>query len=443
MATSEWDALFAQSDYENGLRPGMTKALAIAESSLNPNAVSGAGAQGIMQFMPETAKGLGIDPLDPAQAIPAGGRYLGDLMRQFGGNERLALAGYNAGPGNARTAVEQNWSETAQHYKNVMSNMTSIPTGFDPNGGMAQPGSYGVGFNFSNEKEPLDYKGIMNALIVPQQNAGAKVEDAIQRQLVMQADHRGLGRLQAEHYKDSDEQLMKAAITRAQEETKIANEGAKLTAAGKIAKMISESKSSSNSAAYAMLAKNLGINVDPMASRYVNPNALAEMQYKTNAQIAAEQRAFAQKKELMAMEQAHRMQLAAMGGGRGGGGGRGSKGKQYNIGAYEYTDYGDDKDGKQAQIQYVDEESTLTPDQRAKNVARAVKLGSDWDDKIAEAAEEAYATGSMAPVDKAFNEYGGLLSTIVDGRTRAEMMAKAKNDYDYLSNDISSKYKLR
>lgn len=414
MATSEWDALFAQSDYENGLRPGMTKALAIAESSLNPNAVSGAGAQGIMQFMPETAKGLGIDPLDPAQAIPAGGRYLGDLMRQFGGNERLALAGYNAGPGNARTAVEQNWAETAQHYKNVMSNMTSIPTGFDPNGGMAQPGSYGVGFNASNEKEPLDYKGIMNALIVPQQNAGAKVEDAIQRQLVMQADHRGLGRLQAEHYKDSDEQLMKAAITRAQEETKIANEGAKLTAAGKVAKMISESKSSSNSAAYAMLAKNLGINVDPMASRFVNPNALAEMQYKTNAQIAAEQRAFAQKKELMAMEQAHRMQLAAMGGGSGGGGTQRDR----------VTDAG------------------LSATQRAQNNAKALKLYEDFVQEWTDATEVAYATRDTSQMRAVAKKYDMALDTIVPGETQTKIAQDIANDMAYSQKDLHSKYKL-
>jgi hypothetical protein len=69
-----------------------------AESKFNPNAVSGAGAQGIAQFMPGTAQGMGLtNPFDPAQAIDAQARLMRDLLRQFA-SVPLALAAYNAGP---------------------------------------------------------------------------------------------------------------------------------------------------------------------------------------------------------------------------------------------------------------------------------------------------------------------------------------------------------
>jgi len=69
------------------------------ESGGDPRAVSPAGAQGLMQLMPETAKWLGVsDPFDPLQNVLAGVRYMHDLMVQFHSWE-LALAAYNAGPG--------------------------------------------------------------------------------------------------------------------------------------------------------------------------------------------------------------------------------------------------------------------------------------------------------------------------------------------------------
>ena len=69
-----------------------------AESGFNPFAVSSAGAQGIAQFMPATARGMGLDnPFDAAQAIDAQAHLMRDLLRQFGAVP-LALAAYNAGP---------------------------------------------------------------------------------------------------------------------------------------------------------------------------------------------------------------------------------------------------------------------------------------------------------------------------------------------------------
>jgi hypothetical protein len=81
-----------------GIDPRLVAAVAWAESGFDPNAVSGDGAMGIMQVMPGTATELGLaDPFDPAQAIPAGARYLIRQHERFGSWE-LALAAYNAGP---------------------------------------------------------------------------------------------------------------------------------------------------------------------------------------------------------------------------------------------------------------------------------------------------------------------------------------------------------
>ncbi len=93
--------LFAQAGSKYGVDPSLLAAVASQESGFNPQAVSPAGAQGLMQFMPSTAASLGVNPLDPASAVDGAARYLSSLTQQFGSTQ-LALAAYNAGAGAVR-----------------------------------------------------------------------------------------------------------------------------------------------------------------------------------------------------------------------------------------------------------------------------------------------------------------------------------------------------
>lgn len=86
----------------NSVNPEMLARLLNQESGFKPHVTSPAGAQGIAQFMPGTAKQYGVDPNDPNSAIPGAARYLSDLKKQFGGDERTALMAYNWGPGNVQ-----------------------------------------------------------------------------------------------------------------------------------------------------------------------------------------------------------------------------------------------------------------------------------------------------------------------------------------------------
>ena len=90
--------LFSQAGAKYGISPALLAGVAKTESGFDTSAVSPVGARGLMQFMPATAAGLGVDTSDPASSIDGAARYLSSLTGQFGSTE-LALAAYNAGPG--------------------------------------------------------------------------------------------------------------------------------------------------------------------------------------------------------------------------------------------------------------------------------------------------------------------------------------------------------
>lgn len=101
--------LITDASQKYGVSASLIQAVIETESSFNPQVVSSAGAKGLMQLMDGTARGLGVtDSFDPAQNIDGGTRYLANLIKRFGGNERTALAAYNAGPGRVQRAGIQN-----------------------------------------------------------------------------------------------------------------------------------------------------------------------------------------------------------------------------------------------------------------------------------------------------------------------------------------------
>jgi len=91
------ELVLAAADY--ALDPKLIEAVAWRESRFHHEARSGKGAVGVMQLMPGTARDLGVDPTDMVQNVKGGAMYLRQMLNRFGGDVRLALAAYNAGPG--------------------------------------------------------------------------------------------------------------------------------------------------------------------------------------------------------------------------------------------------------------------------------------------------------------------------------------------------------
>jgi soluble lytic murein transglycosylase-like protein len=119
---SQYDAQITAAATKYGIDPALLKGLIRQESNFNPNAKSPAGAAGLCQLMPGTAAALGCtNPLDPAQAIDAGAKYLSQQLKAFGGDPQKALAAYNAGPGAVqRYGGVPPYAETQNYVRAVM-----------------------------------------------------------------------------------------------------------------------------------------------------------------------------------------------------------------------------------------------------------------------------------------------------------------------------------
>lgn len=105
-----WETDFQGAGAQHNIPPGLLKKWAQTESNFDPTATSRAGAKGLMQFMPSTAKQYGIDPTNPSHSIWAGARHIATLRDKYG-NYRDAAIGYNWGEGNLQNWIKRGRNE--------------------------------------------------------------------------------------------------------------------------------------------------------------------------------------------------------------------------------------------------------------------------------------------------------------------------------------------
>lgn len=131
---ADLNTIFEEAAQKYNVPSTLLKAVGKAESDFNTRAVSRCGAQGVMQLMPATARGLGVtDSFDPRQNIMGGAKYLSQMLKKYNGNTKLALAAYNAGSNNVdKYNGVPPFKETQNYVVKVMKyageGMVTVPT---------------------------------------------------------------------------------------------------------------------------------------------------------------------------------------------------------------------------------------------------------------------------------------------------------------------------
>jgi len=120
--SANYDSIINEAAQKYNVDTKFIKAIIQQESGFNPNATSWCGAMGMMQLMPETAKGLGVkNAYDPKDNIMGGVKYIKQQLDRFGGDRRKALAAYNAGPGAVlKHGGVPPYKETQNYVRNIM-----------------------------------------------------------------------------------------------------------------------------------------------------------------------------------------------------------------------------------------------------------------------------------------------------------------------------------
>jgi len=141
------DSIFKKAASTYGISEKILKAVAKTESDFQVTAVSKAGAMGIMQLMPATAKELGVsDPFNPEQNIMGGAKLLASNLKEFGGDLKLALAAYNAGSGAVRKYDGiPPYEETQNYVKKIMGDLEN-DAAIDINSVLGTAGEAASGF---------------------------------------------------------------------------------------------------------------------------------------------------------------------------------------------------------------------------------------------------------------------------------------------------------
>lgn len=161
------NTIFEEAAQKYNVPSSLLKAVGKAESDFNSRAVSHCGAQGVMQLMPATAKGLGVtDSFDPYQNIMGGAKYLSQMLKKYNGNTKLALAAYNAGSNNVdKYNGIPPFKETQNYVVKVMKyageGMVTIPS--SSGASSISGGSVSVPYKTSSSYDS-SYKNILDSI---------------------------------------------------------------------------------------------------------------------------------------------------------------------------------------------------------------------------------------------------------------------------------------